>query len=92
MVDRLGCVLCVLAKTGDLSVPIICDDEPCENYGKCTVVEGEAVCTCPPGYTGPDCDSTVYGSLYIYAHNFVMLRTHVNTTRIEKATVTVRYV
>lgn len=36
---------------------IDCDVNPCENGGTCSVVDGTQVCDCPPGITGPRCDT-----------------------------------
>jgi hypothetical protein len=32
-----------------------CQDEMCENGGRCIVLGNKAVCYCPPDFTGPKC-------------------------------------
>jgi len=36
--------------------PSPCEPCPCKNHQTCSVVNNAAVCTCPPEYTGCDCD------------------------------------
>jgi hypothetical protein len=32
-----------------------CQEEMCENGGRCIVLGNKAVCYCPPDFTGPKC-------------------------------------
>ena len=32
-----------------------CSSSPCQNEGRCVVVDGNYVCVCPHGFNGPEC-------------------------------------
>ena len=37
-----------------------CSSNPCENNGLCTDDVNRYTCTCPAGYTGTDCETSMY--------------------------------
>lgn len=49
-----------------------CDSGPCQNGGTCSVVDGEASCVCPAGFTDQYCDTSmkwnILEDLYSISH------------------------
>lgn len=39
----------------DLEMEEKCQDNPCQNDGRCSLQKGKPVCQCTPGYTGTNC-------------------------------------
>ena len=38
----------------------ICAPNPCYNGGTCKIEHGKAECTCPPGYSGIQCEHSMF--------------------------------
>ncbi|KAJ4449045.1 hypothetical protein ANN_00439, partial [Periplaneta americana] len=47
--------ICPPDREGEFCERAKCQDEMCENGGRCMVLGDRAVCYCPPGFTGPKC-------------------------------------
>lgn len=44
-----------LVVSGEFCERARCQEEMCENGGRCIVLGDKAACYCPPGFTGPKC-------------------------------------
>ena len=58
----INSISCIIGYHGENCSKTVCDDSPCSNGGNCSVLEEDPTqysCTCPPYFTGDNCETAV---------------------------------